>query len=110
MLTATRLVFDAGGRVRCSLSAPTSVTGDTPTVGQLLAVVNDAPQQYRQGIGYRTTGQLAVDIGGTVAYYAQGLPFTSSDRLVTDEVGAITHHVAGIPRTAAGAVATAAPE
>lgn len=110
MLTSTHLVYNAGGRVRCSLSAPTTITGDTPTVGQLLSVEAAAPQQYRQGIGYRTTGQLAVDIGGTVAYYSQGLPFTSANRLVTDEAGAITHYVAGIPRSSAGAIATAAPE
>lgn len=109
MLTATQLLFSSG-RVRCSLSAPTAINGDTPTLGGLLTVEADTPQVYRQGIGYRSTGQLAVDIGGTVAYYSEGLAYTSAHRLVTNEADAITHYVAGMPRTATGAIATAAPE
>lgn len=113
-LNSTNLIFNAGGRIRCSTAvAPAFTTGGTPitTLG-LLSLALSAPAVVSGGIGYTATGAIAADIGGAVAVVCNGLPFTAAGRLACDQVGAITGYLAGLPFpvTASGAIATAAPE
>lgn len=112
-LNSEVLLFNAGGRVRCSTAAaPAFTTGGTPTTALgLLALSLTAPTVANGSIGYESAlAPIAADIGGAVASVSNGLPFTAAGRLACDQVGAITVYQAGLPFTATGALATAAPE
>ncbi len=112
-INSQALLFNAGGRVRCSTSQPPTAAsaGPTPITSLgLLSLALSAPTVYAGGVGFTATGAIAADIGGAVASFVNGLPMTTADRLACDQVGAIATYNGGLPFTAAGALATAAPE
>lgn len=114
MLNAGVLRFDANGRIRNTVSAPTDFNGGTPTNQGLLCVVLSAaaPGGYAQGMGFETGGQMSAEGSPSTTIPLQGglQQGSATRRTGVAVVGTIAGYVAGLPVSAAGLLVLATAE
>lgn len=108
-VVAGMLTFNAQGRVRCTLSAPSQFGGGGTPIGPngrlSVATVGGPISLLLAGIPVTANRRICVALGGVPDFYSQSYAFAADGRICVDTSSPISHYVAGIPRTATGAVA-----
>jgi hypothetical protein len=58
MINHQLLLYDAQGRIRCTMQAPREFNGGCPTRNRLLCITNSPAQVYAAGLGYTLNGAI----------------------------------------------------
>jgi hypothetical protein len=111
MINAQVLLFNAQGRIRNTVSAPTAFNAALGFANGLLSLDINTPQQWANGMPFVSSGKLSVQLVGNVVGYAQGgLPINDNGCVAVDTSAAIAYYNAGLPYTATHRLAMAATE
>lgn len=110
MLNHSVIAYDANGRIRNTVSAPTHYSAGVPFNGIRLCLVAGAVSYHHNGQPYVSTHQLAIQSGAPVGFTQGGLGITASGGLAVLANGTITHSNSGLPCTADGRLAIAVAE
>jgi len=112
MLNTGVLLFDALGKVRNTLSAPVFFNASVGfSVGSVLSVDINSPQQWANGMPFTNTGKLSVQTAGTVVEHSTGgLPINELGAVAIDTVATVAYYQAGLPYTSTGKLAFASTE
>jgi hypothetical protein len=111
MINAQVLLFDAAGRIRNTVAAPTTFNAAVGSTNGLLSVDLNTPTRWANGMPFISTGKLSMQLVGNVVGYAQGgLPINENGCIAADTSAAIAYYNAGLPYTATHRLAMATTE
>jgi hypothetical protein len=103
MINSKCLLFDAAGRIRNTVAAPTAFNAALGFANGLLSVDLNTPNRWANGMPFVASGKLA-------GYSQGGLPINDLGAVAIDTSAAIAYYNAGLPYTAIHRLAFAAAE
>jgi hypothetical protein len=111
MINSQPLLFNAGGRIRNTVAAPTAYNAAVGSNNGLVSGDLNSPQTWANGLPLTNLDRLCVQTIGTVTWFSQGgIPINENGCVAIDTSAAIAFYNAGLPYTAASRLAFAVAE